>query len=91
MGLFDYFKPSEKKSATVARERLQIILAHERAERDRPSYLPRLQKEILAVVRKYVEVDQEDVEINLDRRDDCEILALSVTLPEKDEPKAQRA
>nr|MDJ0864067.1 cell division topological specificity factor MinE [Gammaproteobacteria bacterium] len=80
MGLFDYFKPSEKKSASVARERLQIILAHERAERNRPSYLPKLQKEILAVVRKYVEVDQEDVEINLDRRDDCEILALSVTL-----------
>ncbi len=91
MGIFDYFKPSEKKSATVARERLQIILAHERAERNSPSYLPRLQKEILAVVRKYVEVDQEDVEINLDRRDDCEILALSVILPESDEPEAKRA
>ncbi len=91
MGLFDYFRPSDKKSATVARERLQIILAHERAERNSPSYLPRLQKEILAVVRKYVEVEQEDVEINLDRRDDCEILALSVTLPESDEPEAKRA
>ena len=91
MGLFDYFRHSEKKSASVARERLQIILAHERAERNRPSYLPKLQKEILAVVRKYVQVDQDDVEINLDRQDDCEILALSVTLPESNELKAQRA
>ena len=91
MGLFDYFRPSDKKSATVARMICSRSLAHERAERNSPSYLPRLQKEILAVVRKYVEVEQEDVEINLDRRDDCEILALSVTLPESDEPEAKRA
>ena len=49
MGLLDHFRPSQKKSADVARERLQIILAHERTERNRPSYLPKLQREILEV------------------------------------------
>lgn len=91
MGLLDHFRPSQKKSADVARERLQIILAHERTERNRPSYLPKLQREILEVVRKYVKVDQDDVDITLDRQHDCEILALSVTLPEPVEPTAKQA
>lgn len=82
MGLFDYFLASRRSSASVAKERLQILVAHERADRDRPSYLPMLQKDILEVIRKYIEVDQEDVNVKLDRDEDCEILALSVVLPE---------
>jgi len=49
MGLLDYFRgPGRNKgSASVAKERLQILVAHDRAARDRPSYLPKLQQEIL--------------------------------------------
>ena len=83
MGMLDYFRASRKKgSASVAKDRLQILVAQERSERGRPSYLPMLQKEILEVIRKYVEVDQDDVNVSLDREDDCEILALNVVLPE---------
>jgi len=91
MGLFDYFRNSRDNSASVAKERLQIIVAHERAERKGPSYLPRLQKEILEVIRKYVKVEPHDVQVNLDREDNCEILALNVVLPDADEPQARRA
>ena len=84
MGLFDFFRSSRKTSASVAKERLQILVAHERAERNRPSYLPQLQKELLQVIRKYVDVDQDALTINLEQEDNCEILELNVVLPEPD-------
>ena len=91
MGLFDYFRNSRDESAAVAKERLRIIVAHERAERKGPSYLHRLQKEILQVIEKYVKVVPHDVQVNLDREDDCEILALNIVLPDPDEPQVRRA
>ncbi|NIR29531.1 MAG: cell division topological specificity factor MinE [Gammaproteobacteria bacterium] len=81
MRLIEYFMASRKKSAGVARERLQILVAHERAERSRPSYLPRLQNEILEVIRKYIEIERKDVSVTIDRERDYEVLALSVVLP----------
>jgi len=82
MGLFNYFLASRRSSASVAKERLQILVAHERSDQYRSAYLPMLQREILEVIQKYVEVDREDVSVNVDRDGDCEILALSVVLPE---------
>ncbi len=82
MSFFDYFKSSKKNTASIAKERLQIIVAHERGKREQPDYLPQLQKEILEVIRKYVPVDQEQVQVQLDKNEDCSILELNVTLPE---------
>ncbi len=82
MSFFDYFKSSKKNTASIAKERLQIIVAHERGKREQPDYLPQLQEEILAVIRKYVQVDQDQVQVQLDKNDDCSILELNVTLPE---------
>ena len=50
MSLLDYFKGKKNKSASVAKERLQIIVAHERGQRDMPDYLPQLQQELLQVI-----------------------------------------
>lgn len=75
-----YFRPQE--TAKCAKERLQIIIAHERNENSKPDYLPLLQKEILAVIAKYVEIKNEDVKIELDRKEGCSILELNVTLPQ---------
>lgn len=83
MRFLDLLFPPRDKSADVAKDRLQILVTQERAERGRPSYLPMLQKEILEVIRKYVEVDQEDVQVSVDRADDYEVLALNVVLPER--------
>lgn len=88
MSLLDYFRSDKKRSAGVAKERLQILVAHERAERNRPSYLPQLQKDILEVIRKYVAVDQDDVSINLEQDSTHEILELNIVLPQQ---KARRA
>lgn len=84
MGIFDYFKSkSEASSASVAKERLQIIVAHERGRRSQPDYLEKMQQEIIAVIRKYVQIDNDDVQIQLENTDSCSVLELNVTLPEK--------
>jgi len=84
MGLLDHFRasPSNKNSASVAKERLQILVAHDRAERNRPSYLPKLQLEILEVVRKYVKVNQDAIQVTYEQDDHREILELNIVLPE---------
>ncbi len=89
MGLLDYFRSERKGSARVAKERLQILVAHERSERNKPSYLPQLQRDILAVIRKYVAVDQDAISVNLERDDTQEILELNIVLP--DQPTARAA
>ncbi len=89
MGLLDFFRSSRptKGTASVAKERLQILVAHDRAERHRPSYLPKLQREILEVIRKYVDVDMNAVSVNYEQDDHHEILELNIILPDG----AQRA
>ncbi len=84
MGLLDYFRSSgrSKGSASVAKERLQILVAHDRAARDRPSYLPKLQQEIIAVIRKYVEVDNDAVSVSYEQEGSQEILELNIVLPD---------
>ncbi len=82
MSFFDYFKSNKKNTASIAKERLQIIVAHERGKREQPDYLPQLQQEILDVIRKYVNVGQDHVHVQLDKNEDCSILELNITLPE---------
>lgn len=84
MSFLDYFKGgSQKKTANVAKERLQIIVAHQRGKSGQPDYMMKMQQEVLAVVRKYVEIDDEMVKFDVEQNDDCSILELNVTLPEK--------
>lgn len=83
MSLLDYFRLSKPKTASVAKERLQILVAHERTFRNRPSYLPQLQKELLEVIRKYVNVDQEAITVNFEQDDNQETLELNIILPDQ--------
>jgi cell division topological specificity factor len=82
MSILSYFFGEKKKTASVARERLQIILAHERNGRNTPDYLPQLQKELIAVISKYVAINPDDIKVQLDRKDDFEILEVNIVLPE---------
>jgi cell division topological specificity factor len=82
MSIFSYLLPKRQNTASVAKERLQIIVARERSTRGGPDYLPQLQEELLQVVRKYVPVDQDAVNVQMDRESGSEILELNITLPE---------
>lgn len=83
MGLLDYFR-KQPSSAAVAKERLQILVSHERFERNRPDYLPKLQAELLEVIRKYVAVDQDAISVHMEQDDNREILELNIVLPENE-------
>ncbi|QZA79331.1 cell division topological specificity factor MinE [Deefgea tanakiae] len=83
MSILSYFFGEKKKTANVARERLQIILAHERGgQNTAPDYLPQLQRELLEVISKYVAINPEDIKVQLERKDDFEVLELNIVLPE---------
>jgi len=83
MSLIDWFRRSRPRPASLAKERLSIIVARERASmRSGADYLPQLQQELLAVLAKYEVIDLQNVSVTLDRRDDCEVLELNVILPE---------
>ncbi|MFD2180079.1 cell division topological specificity factor MinE [Veronia pacifica] len=86
MALLEFFRPSKKTSASVAKERLQIIVAERRsAGNNQPSYLPQLKQDIMNVIRKYVEITPEQVNVQLEQRDDdLSVLELNVTLPDED-------
>ena len=81
MSIFKYLR-KRKDSASVAKERLQIIISHERAQRSGPDYLPQLQEEILQVVSKYIQIDKDQIKVQIDRMDDGSILELNVSVPE---------
>lgn len=82
--IMSLFLGEKKKSASVAKERLQIILAHERISNTdaAPDYLPALQKELLAVVSKYVSIQPQDISVQFERQDNLEVLEVKVELPD---------
>ncbi|MBD3754369.1 MAG: cell division topological specificity factor MinE [Gammaproteobacteria bacterium] len=83
MALLDYLLGQrKKKSANLAKDRLQILLAHERSERNAPDYLPKMREEILAVIAKYVDIDDEKLQISVDEANGFEVLELNLVLPE---------
>lgn len=81
MSLFSYLR-KRTSTASVAKERLQIIISHERSQRNTPDYLPKLQEEILAVIAKYVRINRDQVTVHLERMGDNAVLELNVTMPE---------
>ncbi len=82
MSLLNFFRAKRPAaSAAAARDRLQIVLAHERISRDGDDFLPRLQKELLEVIARYVSVDQNKAVVKLDRGDDVSTLEIEIELP----------
>ncbi|HEV8312777.1 MAG TPA: cell division topological specificity factor MinE [Burkholderiaceae bacterium] len=84
MSLLSFLLGEKKRTASVAKERLQIILAHERTGRggSRPDYLPALQRELVAVISKYVSIKPDDIKVHLERQDNLDVLEVKIELPE---------
>jgi cell division topological specificity factor len=82
MSLLDYFRISKVGTASVAKERLQILVAHERSSRNQPSYLPQLQKELLEVIQKYINVGQDAISVSFEQDENQETLELNIVLPD---------
>ena len=82
MGLFDFLKV-RKNTASIAKERLRIIVAQERRHRGAPDYLPLLQRELLEVIRKYVSVAVDAVKVDLVKDGEHDVLDISVALTDE--------
>ncbi len=84
MGFLSFFLGEKKQTASVAKERLQLILAHERTGRNaaKPDYLPQLQRELVAVISKYVDINPDHVIVNMERQDNLEVLEVKIELPD---------
>ena len=85
MSLIEFLFGKKQTSAQTARDRLQIIIAQERVKEQAPDYLPTLQKELLDVLSKYVQISSDDVRISHEKQDGLDVLELNITLP--DQPK----
>jgi len=82
MSILNFLLGRKSATASVARERLQIIISHERSQRSTPDYLPALQEEILAVLAKYMPISRDKVTVNLERLGEHSVLELNVTMPD---------
>lgn len=84
MSFLSFLIGEKKKTASVAKERLQIILAHERDGRSAatPDYLPDLQRELIAVISKYIKINASDLKVNIERQDNLEVLEVKIELPD---------
>ncbi len=89
MGILDFLKRKPEPTANVARERLRIIVAQERSTRGAPDYLPMMRSELLEVIKKYIHVDIDAININFERDSGHEILELSVALPDGPSGKSE--
>ena len=82
MGIFSDLFKSKKNTAETAKNRLQIIIAQERSTRGGPDYLPLLQRELLEVIKKYVNIDADAVRVDLVKDGANDVLDISVALPD---------
>lgn len=83
MGLLQgIFGKKKAPTANLAKERLKIIVEHSRADAKRPDFLNDMRREILAVVNKYVQIDIDDINANINNKGDSEVLELNILLPD---------
>ena len=84
MSLLSMLFGNKPKTAHLAKERLQLIIAHERDGGGRSAnFLPDLQREVIAVISKYVKVNPDDIKVSLEKQDRYEVLEVNIVLPEK--------
>jgi cell division topological specificity factor len=81
MSLLDFLR--RRGSAPVARERLQVLLAYERANRGHSDLLAVLREEIVAVIARHITIDRDNVAIKMDRGDTVSTLEIDIEIPHK--------
>ncbi|MBY0341197.1 MAG: cell division topological specificity factor MinE [Rhodocyclaceae bacterium] len=84
MSLFSLIFGEKPKSASVAKERLQLIIAHERTDTNTaPNFLPDLQRDLVQVISKYVKINPDDIKVQLEKQGNYEVLEVNIVLPDQ--------
>jgi cell division topological specificity factor len=82
MALLDFLFPQKSKtSASTAKDRLQIIIARERNGGREDDFIPAMQQELIAVIAKYIKIDEKDIKITKNRHGEMDVLDVNVTIP----------
>jgi cell division topological specificity factor len=89
MSLFNFFTKKTTTSAPLARERLQVLLAHERSTVGHSDLVAKLREEILAVIAKHVQIDSDKVIVKMDRGDKVSTLEVDIEIPLNADVKAE--
>lgn len=83
MDWLKFFKSEQKSTANTAKERLKLVVAHQRrGNANGPNWLPKLREELIMVVRKYVPVPEDAVNVQVQREDGLEVLEMNIALPD---------
>ena len=83
MSLLSLLFGNKPKTAAMAKERLQLIIAHERnGLSGKKEFLPEMQKELIAVISKYVSINPDDIKVSLEKQGNYEVLEVNIVLPE---------
>jgi cell division topological specificity factor len=92
MAFLDYFRRRSSQSASVAKDRLSIIVARDYGRtRGKVPYLSQLKQELLQVLAKYEKIDLDQVTVNLEHNGNCEVLELNVILSDQEGPRERDA
>ncbi|MER1940204.1 MULTISPECIES: cell division topological specificity factor MinE [unclassified Castellaniella] len=84
MSIFDFLRGQKKTSASIAKNRLQLILINERSSDRSPDFMQQMQQELIAVISKYVQINPDDIKVNLDRQDSLDVLEVKIEMPQAD-------
>jgi cell division topological specificity factor len=78
-----FFGNNQPKSASLAKERLTLVIAHQRdAEDHTPDFLPALQKDLVAVISKYIKINPDDIRVQMEKKGNYEVLEVNIVMPE---------
>ena len=85
MSLLSLIFGAKPKTANMAKERLQLIIARERIDDGKPSadFLPAMQQELVVVISKYVHVNADDIKVSMEKKGNYEVLEVNIVLPEQ--------
>ena len=84
MSLLNFIFGEKPKSSSIARERLQLIIARERGNgSSAPDFLPKLHEELIKVISKYVQIDTDGVKFNVQKQGNLEVLEVNIVLPDQ--------
>lgn len=79
MRFFDFYRP-RARSAARAKERLHGIVALQRMQNHGYEFLPRMQREVLDVVRRFMDVEHVAVHIGIERKEGHNVLNIDIPL-----------
>ena len=83
MRLLEYILPQRPRTASVAKERLMLVLAHEHAGSEGSEFLPALRNDLIAIVRKYAAITDDAIDVKLGRQGKTAVLEINIELPAK--------